>query len=389
MENDTLTYGFFLIYTGAAILASFALYTRQPLIIAYIFLGALIGPYGLGLISDVSLLKESGHIGIIFLLFLLGLDMQPKALFSVAKKAIYVGVISSSLFGITGSFVAYLFNFELIESIIIGLGMMFSSTIISIKLLPTTVLHHRHTGELIIGLLLIQDLIAIFVLIVLYSGKSGVIDSGEIFQALLFLPILSLFSYIFVKYILINLISRFDKFQEYIFLIAIGWCLGLSELANAIGLSKEIGAFIAGISLATSPISQFIALNLKPLRDFFLILFFFVLGAQLQLDLLKEIFIPAITLAIVMIVLKPFIFRVLLQGMDEHKELAWSVGFRLGQNSEFSLLIAYVATSSLLITNSASLLIQTTAILTFVISTYLVIFNFPTPISPNDKLRKD
>ena len=166
---------------------------------------------------------------------------------------------------------------------------------------------------------MIQDLIAIFVLIVLYSGKSGVIDSGEIFQALLFLPILSLFSYIFVKYILINLISRFDKFQEYIFLIAIGWCLGLSELANAIGLSKEIGAFIAGISLATSPISQFIALNLKPLRDFFLILFFFVLGAQLQLDLLKEIFIPAITLAIVMIVLKPFIFRVLLQGMDEHK----------------------------------------------------------------------
>ena len=389
MENETLTYGFFLIYTGAAILASFALYTRQPLIIAYIFLGALIGPYGLGLISDVSLLKESGHIGIIFLLFLLGLDMQPKALFSVAKKAIYVGIISSSLFGITGSFVAYLFNFELIESIIIGLGMMFSSTIISIKLLPTTVLHHRHTGELIIGLLLIQDLIAIFVLIVLYSGKSGVIDSGEIFQALLFLPILSVFSYIFVKYILINLISRFDKFQEYIFLIAIGWCLGLSELANAIGLSKEIGAFIAGISLATSPISQFIALNLKPLRDFFLILFFFVLGAQLQLDLLKEIFIPAITLAIVMIVLKPFIFRVLLQGMDEHKELAWSVGFRLGQNSEFSLLIAYVATSSLLITNSASLLIQTTAILTFVISTYLVIFNFPTPISPNDKLRKD
>ena len=389
MENETLTYGFFLIYTGAAILASFALYTRQPLIIAYIFLGALIGPFGLELISDVSLLKESGHIGIIFLLFLLGLDMQPKALFSVAKKAIYVGFISSSLFGITGSIVAYLFNFELIESIIIGLAMMFSSTIISIKLLPTTVLHHRHTGELIIGLLLIQDLIAIFILIVLYSGKSGVINSEEIYQALLCLPALSFFSYIFVKYFLIKLIKRFDKFQEYIFLIAIGWCLGLSEAANAIGLSKEIGAFIAGVSLATTPISQFIALNLKPLRDFFLILFFFVLGAQLELGLLKEIILPAIILAITMIILKPFIFKILLHGMHEHKELAWSVGFRLGQNSEFSLLIAYVSTSSLLISNSASLLIQATAILTFIISTYLVIFNFPTPISPNDKLRKD
>ena len=389
MEPDSLIFSFFLIFSGAAVLASIALYTRQPLIIAYILLGAMIGPYGLELVSDIELLEESGHIGIIFLLFLLGLDMQPKALFAVAKKATLVALLSALIFAAIGFGTAYSFNFSLIESLVIGAAMMFSSTIISIKLLPTTVLHHRHTGELIIGLLLLQDLLAIFVLIILLSSDAGQLDIELIAKALIGLPILALAAYLAVKYLLLALINRFDRFQEYIFLLAIGWCLGMAEAATALGLSAEIGAFIAGITLATSPISQYIAINLKPLRDFFLILFFFALGAQFNLNLLADIILPATLLAIMMTAVKPIVFRFLLQGMDEHRDLAWSVGFRLGQNSEFSLLIAYVATSALLIGDDASHLIQATAILTFIISTYIVIFNFPTPIAPNDKLRRD
>ena len=250
-------------------------------------------------------------------------------------------------------------------------------------------LHHRHTGELIIGLLLLQDLLAIFVLIILLSSDAGQLDIELIAKALIGLPILALAAYLAVKYLLLALINRFDRFQEYIFLLAIGWCLGMAEAATALGLSAEIGAFIAGITLATSPISQYIAINLKPLRDFFLILFFFALGAQFNLNLLADIILPATLLAIMMTIVKPIVFRFLLQGMDEHRDLAWSVGFRLGQNSEFSLLIAYVATGALLIGDDASHLIQATAILTFIISTYIVIFNFPTPIAPNDKLRRD
>ena len=389
MEPDSLIFSFFLIFSGAAVLASIALYTRQPLIIAYILLGAMIGPYGLELVSDIELLEESGHIGIIFLLFLLGLDMQPKALFAVAKKATLVALLSALIFAAIGFGIAYSFNFSLIESLVIGAAMMFSSTIISIKLLPTTVLHHRHTGELIIGLLLLQDLLAIFVHIILLSSDAGQLDIELIAKALIGLPILALAAYLAVKYLLLALINRFDRFQEYIFLLAIGWCLGMAEAATALGLSAEIGAFIAGITLATSPISQYIAINLKPLRDFFLILFFFALGAQFNLNLLADIILPATLLAIMMTIVKPIVFRFLLQGMDEHRDLAWSVGFRLGQNSEFSLLIAYVATSALLIGDDASHLIQATAILTFIISTYIVIFNFPTPIAPNDKLRRD
>ena len=389
METEALTFSFFLIFSGAAALASFALYTRQPLIIAYIMLGALIGPYGLALVTDIELLEESGHIGIIFLLFLLGLDMQPQALVAVAKKATLVALASSSLFAFIGFAIASLFGFSTLEAVVIGAAMMFSSTIISIKLLPTTMLHHKHTGELIIGLLLIQDLLAIFVLIVLFSSDSGQFDISKIGLALVSLPLLAAAAFIMVKYVLLRLIQRFDRFQEYIFLLAIGWCLGMAEAASAVGLSAEIGAFIAGITLATSPISQYIAINLKPLRDFFLILFFFALGARFDLTLLADIVLPALLLAIIMTGLKPVIFRTLLQGMDEHRDLAWSVGFRLGQNSEFSLLIAYVAAGTLLIGKEASHLIQATAILTFLISTYVVIFNFPTPIAPSDKLRRD
>lgn len=389
MQTETLTFSFFLIFSGAALLASVALYTRQPLIIAYIILGALIGPYGFELVTDIQLLEESGHIGIIFLLFLLGLDMQPQALMAVVKKATLVALASSGIFAGVGFGIAYLFGFTLAECAVIGAAMMFSSTIISIKLLPTTVLHHKHAGELIIGLLLIQDLVAIFVLIVLFSSNSGQFNIGEIGMALVSLPLLCIAAFLMVKYCLLPLITRFDRFHEYIFLLAIGWCLGLAEAANAVGLSTEIGAFIAGIMLATSPISQYIAINLKPLRDFFLILFFFALGARFDLTLLVDIALPALLLAAIMTGLKPVVFRFLLQGMKEHKNLAWSVGFRLGQNSEFSLLIAYVAAGTMLIGKEASHLIQATAILTFLISTYIVIFNFTTPIAPSDRLRRD
>ena len=389
MEYGSLTFSFFLIFTGAALLASVALYTRQPIILAHILLGAIIGPYGLEWITDVELLEESGHIGIVFLLFLLGLDMQPKALQAVLKQATIVALASSVVFFAAGWLVASSFGFSRVECIIIGLSMMFSSTIISIKLLPTTILHHRRAGDLIVGLLLLQDLIAIFVLIVLLSGSNGSFDFRALGLAAISLPALGIVAFLFVKHCLLKLIAKFDRVHEYIFLLAIGWCLGMAELATLLGLSAEIGAFVAGITLATSPISQYIAINLKPLRDFFLVLFFFSLGAQFNLAIIKEIAIPAVTLTVLLIGLKPVVFRLLLGRFEGHQSLAWSVGFRLGQNSEFSLLIAYVATQALLIGDAASHLIQAVAILGFVVSTYIVILNFPSPISMNERLRRD
>ena len=118
MEADSITFAFFLIFTGAALLASIALYTRQPLLIAYIVLGALIGPYGMGFVTDLKLLSDISHFGIIFLLFLLGLDMQPKALLATMKKSTLVAIGSSAIFAVTGYGVSRAFNFNHIECLI-------------------------------------------------------------------------------------------------------------------------------------------------------------------------------------------------------------------------------------------------------------------------------
>ena len=394
MESVSIVTSFFLIFSGAAVLASVVLYTRQPIIIAYIVLGALIGPYGLHYVSDAHLLSEIAEIGIIFLLFLLGLDMQPSSLMHMIKKATLVAIASSLIFALTGFAVGQAFGYSIIESLIIGCAMMFSSTIIGIKLLPTTVLHHKHTGELVVGLLLLQDLIAIVVLLIL-GGSADSVDNEQasglidFVKTILTLPVLIFLVFFVVKHVIFKLIMAFDRFHEYIFLLAIGWCLGVSELAHAVGLSYEIGAFLAGISIATSPIAQYIAENLKPLRDFFLVLFFFSLGASFNLSLLGQVILPSLLLAVLIIAIKPISFRMLLKTTKEPDDIAWEVGFRLGQISEFSLLIAYLATASNLIGVEASHLIQATAILTFILNSYIVIFRYPSPIAISDKLRRD
>ena len=387
--HDSLFQLFFLIFTGAAIIASIALYTRQPLLVAYIALGVLLGPYGTAMITDISLITDMSHIGIIFLLFLLGLDMQPRALLNVLKKATSIGIVSSIVFALTGYGIGHSFGYSHTENLIIGMSLMFSSTIIGIKLLPTTVLHHKHTGELMVGLLLLQDFLAILCLMILLSGDMGTIDLPAFGMTLLALPVLCGSAFGFVRFILLPLIQRFDRFHEYIFLLAIGWCMGLAQAAQVMGLSAEIGAFIAGISIATSPIAQYIAINLKPLRDFFLILFFFSLGARFNLSLLSQVWLASCVLATAVLIIKPLTFRFLLRRQSETETLAWDIGFRLGQISEFSLLIAFIATSNALISEKASVLIQATAILTFLASSYIVIFNYPNPIAISDRLRRD
>lgn len=387
MESDPVIFSFFLIFTSAAVLSTLALYTHQPLIVTYILAGILLGPSVTGLISDTSLIAGIAQIGIIFLLFLLGLDMQPAKLVNIFRNALLIGIASCVIFFAIGFSLAWLFNYTLVERLVIGAALMFSSTIIGIKLLPTTVLHHRHTGELVVALLLIQDLVAIVVLLILTGGLLDLTNAVKLMRVIIALPLLIFASWLAVKFVLLKLLQKFDVFHEYIFLIALGWCLGVAQLSHLIGLSLEIGAFIAGISIATSPIALYIANNLKPLRDFFLVLFFFSLGARFNLDMLGLIILPASLLALLVLALKPLTFRYLLSG--EPRNLAWEIGFRLGQISEFSLLIAFLAVGQSLISEQASLLIQATAILTFLISSYIVVFRYPSPIAVNDSLRRD
>lgn len=391
MHGDvSIVSSLFLIFTGAAALATLALYTRQPLLVAYIALGALLGPYGFKLVTSASLLSQIAEFGIVFLLFLVGLDLPPRKLRNLFGETLLTALGTTAVFFGTGFGIMWGFGFTLLEATITGIAAAFSSTILGIKLLPTTVLHHRHVGELVISLLLIQDLLAIFGLIII-NGSGSSLDAtlSNLMRSLLALPVLIAAAWGLVTWVILPLLTRFDAFREFIFLLPLGWCLGLASLAAWMGLSYAIGAFVAGVSLATSPISQYIAESLRPLRDFFLVLFFFTVGAGIDPSVLVQVLVPTLLLGIALIVVKPAIFAALLIWQGEEKRSSWEIGFRLGQLSEFSLLLAFTATTSGLIGQHAAHVIEGATILTLLLSSYLVIFRYPSPIAVSDALRRD
>ena len=389
MEGEPLVFTIFLIFTGAALLATAALYARQSLLVMYIVLGIIMGPSGVMLVTDPVLIKHISHIGIIFLLFLLGMNLPPGKLIHLMRKTTVITAISSVLFGVIGFGVGIVFGYTSFESIIIAVSLIFSSTIIGIKLLPTTVLHHRRIGEIIISILLLQDIIAIVVLVLIQAVHQQQLIGREIVILALAFTGLILFAYVFNRFVLLKLIQRFDRIQEYVFLMALGWCMGMAELASAVGLSDEIGAFIAGVALATSPIALFIAEVLKPLRDFFLVLFFFSLGATFDISMINVVLIPALILALLVLSLKPLIYKILLHRSGESPEHSTEIGVRLGQGSEFSLLIAVLASDMHLIGSQSAYLIQVCTLLTFIISSYLIVLRYPTPVAVSDALRRD
>ena len=371
-------------------LATAALYTRQPLLVAYIAIGCILGPHGFALVSDPELLSEIAEIGIIFLLFLVGLDLPPSKLKNMVGKSLLTALGTTAAFFLIGFGLMLAFEFSLSDAVVTGIAVTFSSTIIGIKLLPTTALHHRHIGEIVVSLLLIQDLLAILALILL-SGQGDSLSAtlSSLGTVLIALPLLVGAAIGGVRLFVQPLIQRFDAFHEFIFLLALGWCLGIASLAEMGGLSFEIGAFVAGVSLATSPIAQYIAESLRPLRDFFLVLFFFSVGAELDILLLGDVLFPTLLLALALVALKPGVFALLLTWQGEAKETSWEVGYRLGQASEFSLLLSYVAASAALVSIEAAHVIQGATVITLLLSSYAVIFRYPSPIAISERLRRD
>ncbi|MFT5174668.1 MAG: Kef-type K+ transport system membrane component KefB [Gammaproteobacteria bacterium] len=389
MHSDPLVFSLFVIFAGAALFAALALFAGQSLLIAYIVLGCVVGPWGLGLIEDPKTIASVGHVGIIFLLFLLGLNMHPQKLLRMLGEAVFVTAVSSTLFALVGAAIATLFGFGVRDACLIGACMMFSSTIIGLKLLPTTALHHRHLGEVIIAVLLLQDLVAIVLLLVVQAMGQESLSALQALKIAVAPALLAGVAYLAAKRVLLPLMQRFDTIQEYLFLAAVGWCLAVAQLGHALELSYEMGAFIAGVALATNPVSTFIAESLKPLRDFFLIMFFFSLGAGFDLSRLSDVAVVAMVLGASMLLLKPWAFRKVLRREQEKIGLAAEAGARLGQISEFSLLVSALALSSGVMSDTAAYAVQAATMITFFLSSYWIVARYPTPIAINARLRRD
>jgi Kef-type K+ transport system membrane component KefB len=388
MAYQNIIFEFVLIFAGAAVLATAFLYLRQPVILAYIGLGVIAGPLGLGMIREPEHIEKLSHIGVILLLYLLGINLKPDRLYHLFSKTAVITLFTSLVFLAVISSAALLFNFALLESIIIGAALMFSSTIVSLKLIPTTALHHKHMGEMMISVLLMQDVIAIILILLLTGGQS---DNVGMAIVVLFIKLIGLIiiAYFLVKYVVNNLFLRFDIIKEYTFLLALGWGMLGAGAAKGLGLSYEMGAFVAGVAFASSPVAMVVAENLKPLRDFFLILFFFSIGAQFNYLVTQDVLFAGLIIAILIIVIKPFVFKKGFQFTGENEKLSMELGVRLGQGSEFSLLLIYSALAAGLVGTRASYLVQMVVIFSFIFSTYWVVYRYQTPISSTDKNRMD
>lgn len=389
MGLDNIILELAIIFAGAALLGTLFLYLRQPIILAYILLGALIGPLGFKVLGSAEHIEHLSHIGIILLLFLLGLNLHPEKLLQLFRKTSVVTLGTSLVFMLSGMAVCLCFGFGLVDSLVVGAAMMFSSTIVSLKLIPTTTLHQKHTGEMMISVLLFQDILAI--LLILFLGGSKGAENGLVDSVLVVLKLAGqgVLSFAVVKYVIIPLFQRFDVIKEYFFLVSLGWCLLMAEVAHLLGLSYEMGAFIAGVAMAAFPIAFVIAESLKPLREFFLILFFFSIGAKFDLFVTRNVLFSGMVLTAVVMLIKPILFRMAFRAIREEVNIARELGVRLGQASEFSLLLAYTAEKSGKISVDASFLIQTVVIFSFIASTYWVVGRYPTPISSKNRLRAD
>lgn len=377
------------ILVGAAVLSYFAILSKQPVIMAYILCGVLVGPWGAGWIENVEFVETISHLGITLLLFLAGLCLHPQKLIGLFKKSTLVTLGNCLLSFIIAFCFSLLFSFNLIDSLCIGLALMFSSTILVIKLLPTTELHQKRMGMICIGVLIMQDLLAIAVLAFIrcLSTPGEVLINFSLLSVKLIVFILLLV--LFEQFILRRVMRHVERLHEALFILGLAWCFGVASISNSMGLFYETGAFFAGVIMARHPVSLFISERLKPLRDFFLVLFFFTLGAELDLFVLKTILLPSLILALIFLIIKPLAFKYSFVLVGEKKPFAKEIGFRLGQLSEFSLLAAVLAFELGHITNSAAQLIKLTTIFTFIASSYVVVFKYPTPIGISDELARD
>lgn len=385
-------YGYFVtigvIVICCALLAWLACCARQPVIIAYFLCGVLIGPWGLKLVPDLNHLSEISHIGIALLLFLAGLVLHPQHLKQLFRRVSIITLGGYALAGFTLFPFFLAWGYSSAESLIATGALMFSSTILVVKLLPTTTLHQKHMGAVCIAILIAQDITAILLMLFLARGTA---DAAwySILKLGAKTVLLVVFALVFEQYVLRRMMRISERFNEVSVMLCLAWCLGLALLAKFAGLSYAVGAFLAGVTMARTKMAYVLSEQLKPLRDFFLMLFFVVLGAQMDLFQAKSVWLAAVLASVLILVTRPLCYRWMFRLIGEPREFARETGFRLGQASEFSLLVALIAAESGMITGEFSQLIQIATIITMVVSSYIVVLRFPTPIGVRPELSRD
>ena len=320
----------------ATVFAFFIRLIKQPLIPAYVFAGILIGPVGLGMINDASTIRTLAEIGISFLLFIVGMELDFRKLKDIGHVASIGGAVQIAILFVIGSVIARFLGFAGKDIIYIGLIVAFSSTMIVVKLLSDKKELNTLHGRIIIGILLMQDLLAIIALSILSTlGSSVWIILFSLFKGILIL-ILALFV---SKYVFAPIFKVAARSHELLFLLAITISFFFSLMSNYFGFSIAIGAFVAGVALANLPYNIEIIGRVKPLRDFFSTLFFVSLGMELEFTNFSNMIGPLIILILFILLIKPLIMIFVTSKFRYTKRTSFLTGISLAQISEFSLII--------------------------------------------------
>jgi Kef-type K+ transport system membrane component KefB len=361
----------------ATIVAGIMKLLRQPLIIGYILTGIIVSPYFLNLIESTKTIETFSHIGIALLLFIVGLGLNLNMLKDVGKISIITGlgqVVFTSTFGFI---IAYFLGFDIITSMYISVALTFSSTIIIMKLLSDKGDLDTLYGKISIGFLLVQDLIVVFALIVISSISTG--NSTNLFFTIStsFLMILGiiliilLFSQLFIK----KIIKYIANSQEYLLLFSISWCFLLSSIFYLLNYSIEIGALLAGITLASTKYKHEITSKMKPLRDFFLVLFFIMLGSQMVFTDINSYITPIIIFSLFIIIGNPLIVIFLMGIMSYTRKTGFLAGLTVAQISEFSLILIAMGVSLGHISAEILSLVTVIGLITITSSSYMILYS--------------
>ena len=352
---------------------------KQPLIIGYILAGIIVSPYFLNIVKSTETISVFSQIGVTFLLFIVGISLSPKVIKEVGKVSLVTGIGQIIFTSLIGFLISRFLGFSVIVSIYIAIALTFSSTIIIMKLLSDKKDLEKLYGKISIGFLLVQDIFVIILLMVIssFSGNLSMdnLSFGSILSGILLIGGFVLIFVLISIYVLPSLSKFFAKSQEFLFLFSIGWGLGLAALFHYIGFSMEIGALVAGIALSMSPFNYEISSKMRPLRDFFIILFFILLGSQMVFGNISELIAPAIIFSLFILIGNPLIVMILMGLLGYKKKIGFQAGFTVAQISEFSLILIALGVSVGHLTNEILSLVTIVGLITISGSTYLILYS--------------
>lgn len=372
---ESVVFELSVIIISTAALCFIAEIAKQPLVVAYIAAGFLLGPYGLNIIHATEFFAALSEIGIVLLLYLIGLELKPEKFAETLRRSYRISLLTTFALVPLGLFIGWVTGLSPTETTFLTISLLFSSTVVVLKRIQDDHGVDKDVYDTCVGILLIQDMLAILVLILISSiSRAGGFNPLEI----AFFTIKGLFfvtsAFFIQRYALRRMIRKVIDRTDLVFLLGLAWCFLYSEAAELLQFSREIGGFVAGLSLTSlsqQKLQVFIHKS-ETIRDFFMILFFFLLGANLEFMGIQTYSLTIFLTLLVILLGKPILYTYFSEKTHHNKADSREIGLRLGQNSEFSIIIALLAVSTGKITTEFAMVIQLILFISIVVSNYMV-----------------